>query len=189
MESMNPIDPADARAALDDAVALRSSLVGALRLPSHFHLSLGVAIAIQVGTTAWALTSQARNAVAVAVLLAGLLVFFAVAGIQLLRFRRLNGAWVNGLVSRAVLGTSFLSSLVYAAGLAVSLWAGFAEHWWLIALAAPVTGAAYAEAGRRWWVGYQEDPRRHSSGESSIHLAALVAFAVAGLVLAVVSGR
>lgn len=184
-----PMDPTDARAALDAANSQRSNLVEALRLPSHFHLSLGVAIAVQVGTTAWALSSQDHGAVAVVVLVAGLMVFFAIAGFQLLRFRRLNGAWVNGLVSRAVLGTSFLSSLVYAAGLAVSLWAGFAEQWWLLVLAAPVTGAAYAEAGRRWWVGYQGDPQQHASGESSIYVVALAAFAVAGLVLVVVGGR
>lgn len=189
METSGSMDPTEARASLEAASAMRSHLAEALRLPSHFHLSFGVAIALQVGTTAWALTSQARSSVAVAVVVGGLAVFFAIAGIQLLRFRRLNGAWVNALVSRVVLGTSTLSSLVYAAGLAVSVWAGFADQWWLLALAAPVTGAAYAEAGRRWWSDYQGDPQHHARAGSSIHLAALAAFAVAGLVLAVVSGR
>lgn len=189
MENMEPMSPADARAALDGAAAARDHLAEALRLPSYFHLSLGAAIALQTGTTAWALTGQARESVALTVLFAGLVVFFAVTVVQLLRFRRLNGAWVAGLTSKVVLGTSALASVAYAAGLALAIWAGFAGQWWLLVLAAIATGAAYAEAGRRWWRGYRAEPEQHARAESAVYLIALVLFAVAGLVLVALDGR
>jgi len=176
--------PGEARDALDQADAARRHMSEALRLPSSFHLSIGVAIAVQVGTLAVALTAGWSSAAAIATAWSGILVFLVVAGVQLWRFRRLNGAWVRALASRAVLGTSTLSSLGYAAGLALAVWAGFAELWWLLVLASIAAGVAYAWAGRHWWASYRRDPR--GDGESRATLIAWVVVAAGALVLVVV---
>jgi len=196
MENDNaPMRPDEARQALADAGAGSAGLAASLRLPTSFHLSLGVAIAAQVGTAAVALTSgdvlDGGPLVGwrLAVLLAGIAAFAAVAIVQLRRFRALNGARVAGLASKAVLGTSTLSSVVYAAGLALAIWAGYASQWWLLAVLAVATGAAYADAGRRWWLGYRSAPAEHAGGETAIQLLALAAFAAAGVVLLVVNSR
>src|SRR4249919_849112 len=108
-------DPRDVAAELADAEAMRSELAGSLRLPSWFHASIGAAISVQIGTATYTLATPGAS---VLVLVAGLLVFATVAAVQLARFRGLNGVWVGGLASRAVLGTSTLSSIVYAGSLA-----------------------------------------------------------------------
>ena len=181
------MSPENARAALDQAAAGPSRLAGSLRLPSYFHTSIGAAIAVQIATTAWALNGDHRTdaVTAVVVLGLGLAAFIAVAGVQLARFRSLNGAWVSGLASRVVLGTSTLTSVVYAAGLAVAVWAGIAGLPWLLAIVSVVTGAAYAESGRRWWTAYQADPGGRARGGTTVELVALAALAVAGLALLV----
>ena len=90
-------------------------------------------------------------------MVAGLAVFAAVAGVQLARFRRVNGVWLGGFASRVVLGTGTAASVSYAAALAAAIWAAFGDHWWLVALWSAVGGAAYALSGRRWM---QTLPRR-----------------------------
>ncbi len=143
MES-NP-SVADASAALLDAEAARTTLAGRIVTPSWFFASMGVAIAVQIATTAAGLGDGAPWLV-----VAGLAVFGAVAGIQLARFRRVNGVWLGGFASRVVLGTGTAASVSYAAALAAAIWAAFGDHWWLVALWSAVGGAAYALSGRRW---------------------------------------
>lgn len=184
------MDPAgQARDDLARAEAMRASLATGLRLPSRFHTSVGIAVAVQIGTTALALTGDRSTGVALGLVLAGLLVFGAVVVVQLHRFRALNGVRVAGFASRALLGTSTLSSLAYAASLALSVWAGYAGLPWLAMLPAACGGAAYAVAAHRWWVSYQRDPAQHAVAESRAYLAALCTAAIAGLVLVAVVGR
>jgi hypothetical protein len=182
MESMNatPWDPSGDLAA---AEAASRRLTGSLRLPSWFHFSLGGAVAVQVGTAADALDGQdARHLL---VVVAGCLVFVAVAVVQVIRFRRLNRVQVDGLVSRAVLGTSTRSSVVYAAGLAAAFWAALAEHAWLVAVAALATGAGYAVSASLWWRDYTRNPAHHATAESRATLVLYGVVAVAGLVVLV----
>jgi hypothetical protein len=195
MENTNPsMSPDEARAALDGAASTRSRLAGALRLPPYFHPLLGVGIGVHVGLTAWALTSGATSsgradARTLGLIAVGLVVFLAVAVVDVVGFRRLNGATVDGLVSRVVLGTGWLSSTVYAAGLALAVWAGFADLAWLLVVVAVATGAGYATAGSRWWSAYRADPERHAPAESWRQLAVVLLVALACVVVLVVAGR
>ena len=107
------------------------------------------------------------------VLAAGLAVFVAVAGVQLARFRRLNGVWLGGFASRVVLGTGTAASAAYAIALGASLWAAYDARWWLVALCSVGGGAAYAFSGRRWMRAYRARPAVHGRGESAAWLAVL----------------
>lgn len=179
--SEHPITPAEASAALADADSARTRLARGLRLPSYFNSSIGAAIAVQIVTSAAGIANQ--ETWGLVVLAGGLAVFGLVAGIQLARFRRLNGARVGGLASQVMLGTAGLaSSLMYTAAFAVATWAAFAGAWWLTAIAAVAGGAAYAWAGRLWWRRYQGAPAEHSRGEQVVVLVVAVVLALVFLV-------
>src|SRR6185312_7851237 len=107
----------------------------------------------QIATTAAGLGDG--NGVALA---AGLALFAVVAGVQLARFRRLNGVWLGGFASRVVLGTGTAASVSYALALAAAIWAATGAHWWLVALWSAAGGAAYALSGRRWMRTYRATP-------------------------------
>ncbi len=188
METNSGMTPGDARDALADAASASAQMAAGLRLPSWFNLSLGAAVAIQVATAAWAISRGVEDAVALGTLVAGVVVFLVVAAVQVTRFRTVNGARVDGLISRVVLGTSSWSSAAYTAGLGLAIWAGFADLAWMIWPVAAVAGAGYALAGRRWWARYQAAPSEHARAESRLEIAALAALAVLGLVL-LVAGR
>jgi hypothetical protein len=179
MESTpRPPTAAEASAALADAEASRAGLAEGIATPSWFFTSMSVAIAVQIATMAVAFGTGA-----VWVLLAGLALFFVVAGVQLARFRRQNGVWLGGFASRVVLGTGTPASLSYAVALAAAIWAGFGSRWALVALCSVAGGAAYALAGRRWMRAYRAEPDVHGRGESLAWLVLLSVVAVAGLVL------
>lgn len=189
MESNSRMTPGEARDALSVAATASSRMAAGLRLPSRFHVWLGTAIAFQIATAAWAMSRGADDGAALGVLAAGVVVFLVVAADQVRRFRKLNGATVDGLVSRVVLGTSFWSSAAYTAGLGLAVWAGLADLAWLIWPTAAVAGVGYALAGRHWWSRYQADPTAKARAESRLELAALVLLAVLGLVVLLVASR
>jgi hypothetical protein len=185
MESMMGLPtPEDAAAALAEAETSRTRLADGLALPSFFHSSIGVAVAIQIATAG---VEVARDTGWTRVLaLAGGAVFVAAAGVQLLRFRRLNGVRIGGFTSQVVFGTGWLASTSYALALGGALWAALAGLWWLMAVCACAGGLAYTLSGRRWLRLYRGDPATHAPGESALWLVAISALAVAGLVLLVV---
>ena len=195
METSEPSPtPEDAEAALVEAEASRTHLVGTLALPSFFYAAIGAAVAVQIATAAFGgdLLGAHRLGVivddrgwALAVLLGGAALFVLVAAIQLVRFRQLNGVWLGGLASRVVLGTAPAASISSAFALGGSIWGAFNGLWWVVGLCAVAGGAAYALSGRRWRRRYQGDPASHSRGESAGWIAILGAVAVAGLVLLV----
>lgn len=178
MESM-PALPSDPATDLADAESARRRLTSSLGLPSWFHTSLGIATVVQIGTAAFGL-AEGRGWPLVT-LCAGLVAFFAVAAVQLLRFRRLNRVRVAGLFHKAVLGTSYRSSLVYSAGLAGALWAAVAGQWWLVGAAAVAGGIAYAVSARLWWQAYLRDPVANARGESRATLVLVGCAALAGV--------
>ncbi len=173
--------PAEASAALIDAEASRAALAEGIAVPSWLFTSIGAAIAVQIATTA-----VGFGAGAAWVLLAGLAVFAIVAGVQLARFRRLNGVWLGGFASRVVLGSGIPASISYAAALAGAIWAAYGDRWWLVVLWALAGGAAYAFSGRRWMQTYRAEPAAHGR-ESAAWLAALSLVAVTGLVLLLIN--
>lgn len=175
--------PEDARDALAQAAASRHRIADGLRLPSYFHVSLGIAVAVQVGTTAWALSGVSGLWVAAA-LVVGIVGFLGAAAVQLRRFRRLNGAWVDGLASQVVFGMTTLASVACAAGLSAAVAAGLAGQWWLLVTASVACGAAYAWAGRRWWESYRHDPREPGQPHRFV-LLMLTLVAIGGLALVV----
>lgn len=190
METNPDMTPDGAREALSGAASVSLRMAEALRLPPLFHTALGVAIAAQIGTAAWAVSRGADDAVALGMLAAGVVLFLVVAADRVTRFRKLNGARVDGLISRVVLGTSFLSSAAYTAGLGLSVWAGFVGLAWAIWPIAAVAGVGYALAGRHWWARYRANPSANAQAESRLEIAALVLLAVVGLVLVLVmAGR
>ena len=173
---------AAASAALTDAEASRAAVARGLFLPSWFLPSLGAAIAVQIGTAAVGLADAEPWLVAL-----GLGVFAAAAGVQLARFRRLNGVWLGGLASRVVLGTGMAASASYALALGAAIWAAYAAQWGLTAACAVAGGAAYAVSGARWLSAYRAEPAVHSRGESAVWLALLGMAGLLGLALLVLN--
>jgi hypothetical protein len=184
MESMSgPPTPGEAAAALADAEAGRSSLADRVVVPRLFLVSIGAAVAVQIGTTAVGLAGT--DASSRWLLVAGLVLLLLVSVVQLVRFRAANGIWLGGLVSRVVGGTATAASVSYAAALGAALWAAFAEAWWLVPLCAVAGGVAYALSGLSWLRAYHAEPGTHSRGESAAWVAVLGVLALAGLVLLV----
>jgi hypothetical protein len=183
--------PDEASAALLEAEATRASLAAHIATPSWFFVSIGVAIAVQIATVAAGLGDKhALDAGEVGgpwLVAAGVAVFAAVAGVQLARFRRLNGVWLGGFASRVVLGTATAASVSYPVALGAAIWAAYGERWWLVALWSVAGGAAYALSGRRWMRSYRGDPAAHARGESLAWLALITAAALAGLALLVLN--
>lgn len=183
MESKTPRPTAaEASVALLDAEAARARLADGIVTPSWCFASMGVAIAVQIATTAAGLAAGLPWLIA-----AGLAAFAVVAAVQLLRFRQVNGVWLGGFASRVVLGTATVASASYTVALAAAIWAAFADLWWLVALWSAVGGVAYALSGGRWMRAYRARPAVHATGESAAWLALLAAVAVAGLVLLLIN--
>src|SRR3954466_9226781 len=181
----------EASAALHDAEATRATLVGHIATPSWFFVSIGVAIAAQIATVAVGLGDKhaldAGEVGAPWLVAAGLALFAAVAGVQLARFRRLNGVWLGGFASRVVLGTATAASVSYPVALGAAIWAAYGERWLLVALSSLVGGATYALSGRRWMHTYRGDPAAHARAESRAWLVLAVAAALGGLGMLVLS--
>jgi hypothetical protein len=172
---------AEASAALSDAEASRATLARGIRTPSWFFTSIGAAIAVQIASTAVGLADPSPWTLAA--LAAGIACLAAVAAVQLARFRRLNGVWLGGFLSRVILGTGTLASVSYAVALGAAIWAAFAKQWWLVATWSIVGGVAYALNGRRWLRTYRAEPALHARGESLAWLALITVAALAGLAL------
>jgi hypothetical protein len=175
--------PEEASAALLDAEGSRARLAHSIAVPSWFFTSLGAAIALQIATTALGLGDDAGWARGT--LVSGLAVLVAVASVQLVRFRRLNGVWVGGFASRVVLGTGGAASASYAATAAIAIWGAIDGRWWLVAVGSLAGGASYALSGRLWLRGYRSEPASNARGEPAAWLAALTIVALAGLALLV----
>jgi hypothetical protein len=180
-----PLDPtaAEASAALVDAEAARALLARDIATPRWFFTSISVAVAVQIATTAVGLGAGVPWVMA-----AGLAVFAAVAGLQLARFRQLNGVWLGGLASRVVLGTGIPASSSYAIALGAAIWAAFDARWWFVALWAIAGGSAYALSGRRWLRAYRALPAVHGRGESAVWLIPVGVAAFAGLAFLLMNG-
>ncbi len=174
--------PAEAAAALGEADASRARLAGVIATPSWFETSLAVAVAVHLATTAVGV-AEGR----VGTLAAGLAVFAAVAAVQLVRFRRLNGVWLGGFASRVVFGTSTAASTSEALALGAAIWSAYAERWWLVAACSVAGGVAYALSGRRWLRTYRAGPEAHARGESPGLLVMIIAIAVAGVAVLVLN--
>ncbi|UZN03232.1 hypothetical protein [Cellulomonas sp. S1-8] len=181
--------PAEAAAALADAEEARTSLAHRLVVPSFFSLSIGTAIAVQIATTALGVADAGHSGVwhpAGWLMASGLVALAAVATVQLVRFRRLNGMWLGGFASRVVGGTAAAASISYVLTFGAAIWAAFAGEWGLMALCSLAGGIAYAMSGRRWVRMYRGEPASHARGESAAWLAVMVALALTGLVLLIV---
>ncbi|MFI5735689.1 hypothetical protein ACIA49_36600 [Kribbella sp. NPDC051587] len=184
MESNGRPDPAEAAAALDDLHRSQTKLAAGLRLPSGFYTTIGLAISATIFLFARGLAAGPEQAPLT--LVAGLVVFGVVAGLQVLRFRRLNGALVGSMVSQVVLGKGTLSSVIYAAALAGAVWAGYVGSWWLSALCALAGGAGYVASGMRWMRQYRADPQLYGrGGEMAWWVSAVLGLVVAGSIMVV----
>lgn len=175
--------PDDAAAALQDAEAGRTSLAGHIVVPPLFFVSIGAAVAVQIGTTAAGLAGAGKAPLWL--LVVGFAVFVAVSAIQLARFRRRNGVWLGGLVSRVVGGTAATAATGYVVALAAAIWAALAGVWWLLPLCAAAGGTAYVLSGRSWMRNYRSEPATYSRGESALSLTVIAVLSLAGLILLV----
>jgi hypothetical protein len=172
---------AEASVALHEAEGARATLARSTRIPSWFFASIGAAIAVQIASMAvgladpspWKLTALA----------CGIAILGAVAGVQLSRFRQINGIRLGGLVSRVVLGTGTFASVSYAVAATAAIVGAFDERWWLVATASIIGGALYALNGSRWLRAYRTEPALHARGDSPAWLAFLTIVALAGLAL------
>lgn len=182
MESMPlPQHSDDPSSVLAEAGRARDRLAHSLRLPRGFFPALALAVAVQVGAAAYGIAAQTADGLAVA--LAGVMVFLGCAALVLVRFRRINGVRVDGLVSTIILGTGTTSTLVYMGTFAAATWAAFGSRWWLVVTAAVVGGAGYSLSAFIWWRAYRTNPVEHAGGASPrtlalLALAAGVGFAV-----------
>ena len=185
-----PPTPEQAAAALADAEASRMLLARRLVVPSFFYLSIGTAIAVQIATTALGVASQNGEREvwhqAGWLIASGVVVLAAVATIQLIRFRRVNGLWLGGFASRVVGGTAAAASVSYALTFGAAIWAAFVGAWGVVALSSLAGGVTYAASGRRWVRIYRGEPAAHARGESVAWLVTIVVLALAGLVLLVI---
>ncbi len=181
MESMSAA-PSDPYADLAAAEAARDRLTRGLRMPAWFYTTLGVATTLQIGGAAYGLSDDASGP-RVLVAIGGALVFVGVAFLLLWRFRRLNHVRIDGLLTKAVMGSSVRSSLAEAGGLAAAIWAAMEGHWWLAGLASVAGGAAYAVSARLWWRDYQRHPAATPRGISRGVLALSCLAALLGLLL------
>jgi len=179
--------PDEAAAALRQADSAGSALAGGLLLPSHFYSSIGAATAVQIGTASAVIANN--NGWGMGVAVAGVLAQFCVGGIQIARFRSLNGVRVRGFESRVVGGTAITTSTVYGLSLGGTFWAAAMDRWWLVPAFAVLGGLGYAAGGRRWWRTYQRDPAANSGGDSAVWLAVLYCALAAGMVALVVGSR
>ncbi len=173
--------PDEAAALLDDAGRDRDTLAADLVVPSGYEAWMGAAVAIQLGTVA--IGVAVGSPAALGALLGGVVLFAAVAGWQVWRFRRANGVLVSGFVSRAVLGNDARASIAYGAALAAVIGAGLHAAWWLAAVCATAGGVLYVLSGRRWLRLYRGDPAGRSRGESVLVLVVISVLALVGLVL------
>lgn len=174
--------PAEAAAALRGAADSRDHMLGGLSLPPFFHASIGLAIAVQIVTGAVGIARQDGPGMQLVVL--GVVLFSGVGAAQLIAFRRRNGVWLGGLMSRVVLGTATLASTVYAAAFGAAVWAAFEDLGWIVAISAVAGGLGYVVSGMRWMQTYRQDPERHGRGESLLVLGLLAVSVVAlGLLL------
>ena len=172
---------AEASAALNDAEEARATLAQSTKMPSWFFASLGAAIAVQIATTAVGVAGPSSSTLTA--LAFGIAILVAVAGMQLARFRQLNGVRLGGLLSRVVLGTGTLASASYAVAGTAAILGAFDKRWWLVATASIVGGALYALNGRLWLRAYRTEPASHALGDSLTWLALLTVAALAGLAL------
>ena len=172
---------AEASAALNDAEAARATLAQSTKMPSWFFASIGAAIAVQIASTAVGVADPSSPTLAA--LASGIAVLVAVAGVQLARFRQLNGVRLGGLLSRVVFGTGTLASASYAVAAVAAILGAFDKRWWLVATSSIIGGALYALNGRRWLRAYRTEPALHARGESLTWLALLTVAALAGLAL------
>ena len=172
---------AEASAALNDAEEARATLAQSTKIPSWFFASIGAAVAVQIASTAVGVADPSSTTLAA--LASGIAILAAVAGVQLARFRQLNGVRLGGLVSRVVFGTGTLASASYAVSAMAAILGAFDKRWWLVATASIIGGALYALNGRRWLRAYRTEPALHARGESLTWLALLTVAALAGLAL------
>jgi hypothetical protein len=172
---------AEASAALNDAEEARATLAQSTKIPSWFFASIGAAIAVQIASTAVGVAHP--SSLTLAALASGIAILVAVAGVQLARFRRLNGVRLGGLVSRVVFGTGTLASASYAAAAVFAILGAFDKRWWLVVTSSIIGGALYALNGRRWLRAYQAEPALHARGESLTSLTLLTVTALASLAL------
>ena len=181
--SPKPLVPsaAEASAALNDAEAARATLAQSTKMPSWFFASLGAAIAVQIASTAAGVANPSSSTLVG--LASGIVLLVAVTGVQLTRFRQLNGVRLGGLLSRVVLGTGTLASASYAVAGTAAILGAFDRRWWLVATASIIGGALYALNGRLWLRAYRAEPSLHARGESLTWLALLTVAALAGLAL------
>jgi len=179
--------PDEAAAALQQADFAGSALASGLLLPSHFYSSICTATAVQIGTAAAVLANH--NGWGIGVAIAGVLVQFCVGGIQIARFRSLNGVRVRGFESRVVGGTAYTTSTVYGLALGGALWAAAMEAWWLVPVFAVLGGLGFAVGGQHWWRAYQRDPAGSSRGDSAVWLIVLYCAAIVGMGALVIGFR
>jgi hypothetical protein len=172
--------PDEAAAALRVAATAGTGLASGLSLPSYLYVSIGAAITVQIGASAVGITAQ--NAWGLGIVIAGVLILFAVGSIQIRRFRSLNGVRVRGFESRVIGGMANLASTAYGVAFGGALWAAVVEAWWLVAVFSVLGGVGYAVSGQRWWRAYQHDPAANSRGDSAVWLALLALAAGAGMV-------
>jgi hypothetical protein len=179
-------DPDRASLALGDALAARGRFTDALVLPPLFFVSLGVAIAAQLATSAVGIARQ--DGAGWLLLVGGWALLALVAGVQLWRFRRRNGAWVSGLAHRVVLGTGDAAAVTYALALGAVVWAALEGAGWVVAGSSLAGGAAYAWSGRRWWQEYRRDPATHARPVPRTVLAFAGGLAAIGAAVLLVAG-
>ncbi|MEO6509594.1 MAG: hypothetical protein ABIO16_01300 [Nocardioides sp.] len=174
----------DDLSALREAEQARDDLAADLVVPPGYDVTIGAAVAFQIATTAVGLTVD--HAWARTLLAVGVAVFGVVAGLQIIRFRRLNGVSVRGFVSRVILGSAITATVGEILAIVTAYLAALRDLWWLVVLIALAGGLVYVLSGRRWLRAYREQPDRLGPGESVLWLALVVAVAVAGLTLLVI---
>jgi len=182
MESLpSNVTRAEALADLERAERARAEFAGRLGLPLGYDVVLGTAVAVQIATAAVGLTRSA--AWAGLLVLGGVVVFGLAAGVQLLRFRQRNGAWLGGFVHQATLGVSWPAAIGYAVALVAAMVAADARNWLLVGLAAVCGGVVWSVASVHWMRRYRA-AGVGASGSIDARLTVAVSIALAVLTVA-----
>ena len=144
-----------AREALESVERERAETARRYRVPRGYDELLGLAVTL--GTFGVALSNTLDGWRGSLALAGGVLVAFAIMGSQVVRFKRLNGSWVSGLIAGRTSAVTVIALLVEILGVVAASVAAHQDRLWLALGLSVATGVVFAALSRVWSRRYVAD--------------------------------